>query len=597
MVTVFKNFNECDKPSYFEIDKVLEGIKSGSIKTQIEQLRMTTDKKLKDSLKKKLPCICFSGKFSHRADNALLEHSGFVVLDWDKLDNPIAKKNEVSRYDFIYSVFISPSGNGVKAVARIPKDIKKHRGYYNGIILTFPDIDPTSINESRICYASYDPEIYINKDCKEFTNYVEKIQPKKEVKESKKIKTDYSKINISLNMLRNATDGHKHETLLKASKLMGGYIQTGYVDEYEAIRLLESEISSMDINDFKQAQKTIQDGIQYGKSQPITEYKEVQSRVKVSITPSEIDMYLANTEEIDNYLHQWRTGTFKHGLTTGIDSLDKFFLFKEGNFNVFNGFDNVGKSTTLWYLVLLSVLKHDWSWVIYSGENSNGAVLKRFIEFYWSEKIDLLSTEQFNQAKDLLNRKLTIINNKQLYNFKDILFICESLKKEKNIKGCLIDPYNGLKIDLSDSSKLSTHEYHYEAASEMQMFAKKHNICIYLNCHVVTSALRLKTAPMKADTEGGGKFANKADDFITIHRETQDPVNWMQTQLHVRKIKELETGGGYTPLEMPYLLIMNPNGCGFRDSNGIDPIKKYHAERNRIQVTNDIIINNEEPTF
>lgn len=596
MITVFKNFNETDKPSYYEIDKVLLGIKTGSIKNQIIQIRNTTDKKTKDILKKQLPCICFSGKFSKRADAFLTEHSGFVVLDWDKLDNPEQKKKEISKYDFIYSAFISPSGDGVKAIARIPKESEKHRGYYNGLLSVFKDLDPTNRNESRICYASYDPEIYINKDAKEFNVYIEKQQVKQELKETPKVKTDYSKINISLNMIRNATDGHKHETLLKASKLMGGYIQTGYVDEYEAIRLLESEIASMDISDFKQAQRTIRDGIEYGKMHPITEYKEVKSRVKVSITPSEIEAYLSSKEEIDNYLHQWRTGTFKRGLTTGIDSLDRYFLFKEGNFNVFNGFDNVGKSTTLWYLILLSVLRHDWNWVIYSAENSNGAVLKRLIEFYWSEKIDMLTTEQFLQAKNFLNERITIINNKQLYNFKDILFICDNLKKEKNIKGCLIDPYNGLKIDLSDSSKLSTHEYHYEAASEMQMYAKKNNICIYLNCHVVTSALRLKTAPMKADTEGGGKFANKADDFITIHRETQDPQTWMQTQLHIRKIKELETGGGYTPLDLPYLLIMNPNGCGFRDANGIDPIRKYHNERNRIE-TNDIIINNEEPTF
>ena len=574
MITVFDNFNDTKNPKYFSIDKVLAGIKSGKIKHQIEELRNCKDEKIAASLKKKLPCICFSGEFTHRADNALTKHSGFVVLDWDKLTDPESKKLELKQFRFVYSAFISPSGNGVKAVVKIPPIIEKHRGYYNGLLTIFPDLDSTSKNESRICYASYDPEIYINHDAEVFDVYVEEVKKKKEP--AKKIKTDYSKINIALNMIRGSVDGTKHETLLKASKLMGGYIQSGYVEEYEAVRLLEAEIGSMSIDDFGQAQRTIQDGIKYGRSEPINE--EPKSRISVSIAP-EVNNYLAKQDDIDNYLHAWRTGTFKKGLTTGIDTLDKYFLFKEGNFNVFNGFDNVGKSTTLWYLILMSMLKHNWRWVIYSGENANGSVMKRMIEFYWSEKINVLTNEQFSEAKNFISKHLIIINNNQLYNFKDILHICQTLKEEKGLNGCLIDPYNALKIDLSDSSKLSTHEYHYEAASEMQMFAKKHNICVYLNCHVVTSALRLKTAPMKADTEGGGKFANKADDFITIHRETQDPAKWMQTELHVRKIKEMETGGGYTPLEMPYLLIMNPNSCGFRDSMGVDPVKKWHSER------------------
>ena len=588
MITVFENFNNTQSPKYYSIDKVLEGIKSGKIKRQIEEIRNCNDEKKSKTLKKKLPCICFSGEFTHRADSALIKHSGFVVLDWDNLTDPNKKKDDLKRFSFVYSAFISPSGNGVKAVVKIPPIIEKHRGYYNGLLNVFPDLDASNINESRICYASYDPEIYINVNADEFNIYKE---TKLKKNEPKKIKTDYnvvnssrlqivtnSKINIALNMLRGAVDGTKHDILLKASHLMGGYIQSGYVDEFEAVRLLEAEIGSMNIDDFNQAQKTILAGIEHGKLQPIFEVN--QSRVKASIS-NEVSNYIASKEDIDKYINDWRNGTFKKGLTTGIDSLDTFFLFKEGNFNVFNGFDNVGKSTTLWYLILLSMIKHGWKWVIYSGENTNGTVMKRMIEFYWSEKINLISESQYNEARSFIDNHLIIISNSQMYNFKDILKICDIINQNQKINGCLIDPYNALKIDLSDNSKLSTHEYHYEAASEMQMYAKKNNICIYLNCHVVTYAMRLKTAPMKADTEGGGKFANKADDFITIHRETQDKDKWMNTELHVRKIKEMETGGGYTSLENPYLLIMNPNSCGFRDYLGIDYVKRWHENRGK----------------
>ena len=51
----------------------------------------------------------------------------------------------------------------------------------------------------------------------------------------------------------------------------------------------------------------------------------------------------------------------------------------------------------------------------------------------------------------------------------------------------------------------------------------------------------------------------KADDFLTIHRLTQDKEQWMWSQIHVRKIKETETGGCCTPFEEPIKIKMIGN--------------------------------------
>ena len=591
MITVFKDFNETKNPYYLPIDKVLQRIKECKIQNKIDELRFEKDEKRKAILKKKLPCICFSGKFTTRSDKDLTEHSGYIILDFDKLDNAEEFKIGLKRFNFVYSAFISPSGNGIKAIVKIPSIIEKHRGYYRGILKVFPELDSTSINESRICFESVDANLWINENAVEFTDYVEVENIKtKDVKTKKATKTDYSKVNISLEMIRNSIDGGKHATLLKASKLMGGYIATGYVEENEALRLLEKEINDKGVDNIETAKQTILDGIKYGKTEPIINEPIKQTKIKSTININDNDFsFLADEKDIKKYLSDWRLGTFEKGLSTGMESLDRFFLFKRGNFNVYNGFDNVGKSTTLWYLCLLSSIYHGWNWIIYSAENRNGSVIKRLIEFYCGEKIHLLKEMQYENAFNFIKSKFTIINNEQMYNFKDILTITEKLLLQKKYDGLLLDPYNALKIDLADNSKLSTHEYHYEAASEMQMFAKKNDICVYLNCHVVTGAMRLKTAPMKADTEGGGKFANKADDFVTIHRETQDPQNWMCTQLHVRKIKEIETGGGYTPLEEPYILKMNINNCGFTDVYGNDPILKWKQFSRQTEIKQPII--------
>ena len=109
---------------------------------------------------------------------------------------------------------------------------------------------------------------------------------------------------------------------------------------------------------------------------------------------------------------------------------------------------------------------------------------------------------------------------------------------------------------------ISGHDYDYEATTEMRLFCKDNNVSIWLNTHANTQALRVKhqlgheyaghpIPPLASDVEGGGKFVNRADDFIVIHRYTQHPSDWTQSHIHVRKVKETDTGGRPTPMNNP----------------------------------------------
>lgn len=584
-ITVFNNFANTTKPKYFEIDTVLESIRNCNVQKQVDAIRNETDEKKKKELKKMLPCILFSGKFTTRADKAITEHSGFVVLDWDKVSDLKAKKEEISLNPFVYSCFISPSGDGLKAVVRIPKGIKKHRGYYKGLMQVFPDLDATSINESRICYASCDKDIYINKIATEFSTYIEVLSAKvnNSIVAKEVVYNDYGRAQRAAKIIRESIDGEKHIALLKASKLMGGYTAGGLISEDEAVRILESEIQLKNIDDFDGARVTIKKGIEYGKSNPIAEETTLVYQVSKEIHQPKVEVetaeFLANKNEIDEYLKLWRTGKFQKGLTTGLDSFDEYFVFKRGNFNVVNGFDNVGKSTGLWYLCLLSEMLHGWKWIIYSNENKAGTVAKKMIEFYWGKNIADLSESQYEQAYKFVMKHNKFVSNDFLFTYKHLLKIADTVLQEEKFDGMLVDPYNSLSFDYAKLGKISTHEFHYEAASEMQKYAKKNDFCIYLNCHVISSALRAETPPKKADTEGGGKFSNKADDFMTFHRNLYDPKTWMDMQIFVRKIKELETGGGYTDNSSPYILRLNVNTCGYSDANGNDAIRIYWSKQ------------------
>jgi len=69
--------------------------------------------------------------------------------------------------------------------------------------------------------------------------------------------------------------------------------------------------------------------------------------------------------------------------------------------------------------------------------------------------------------------------------------------------------------------------------------------------------------PSMADVEGGGKWGNRADDVVSVHRYTQHPERWMYSDIHVTKVKETETGGRPTPFEQPISLRMMPANCQF----------------------------------
>ena len=87
----------------------LNRIKDGKSKDIIDNIR-NGDKESK----KKLPVVCFSGEFTERNDEALFEHSGFIVLDFDHID--VSSSKQVLATDsYVYSTWVSPSGDGLKA--------------------------------------------------------------------------------------------------------------------------------------------------------------------------------------------------------------------------------------------------------------------------------------------------------------------------------------------------------------------------------------------------------------------------------------------------------------------------------------------------
>ena len=166
-ITIFKNIHDTSAPFHRPIEQILARIKNGKSKDLVKMIREAKSKDKQTQLKKQLPAICFSGTFYKRNDQAINEHSGIICLDFDGYENTKAMmkdKKKLSSDKFVYSVFISPSGLGLKVLIKIPTDIQNHKNYFNSLQTYFNSdhFDIATKNISRVCYESYDPQLYIN---------------------------------------------------------------------------------------------------------------------------------------------------------------------------------------------------------------------------------------------------------------------------------------------------------------------------------------------------------------------------------------------------------------------------------------------------
>jgi len=548
-------------------------IQNGKSSTLVSEVRNGDKTK-----KQELPVVCFSGEFSSRADDALFEHSGFIILDFDHVDVDQTKR-ALATDDFIHSCWTSPSGTGVKALVQITNP-ERHRDHFRALVKYFErthglELDESGINESRACFESHDPDIIIKDDYKKFghftTEHAEAQVPTNEAYDY----TDYMKLNLACRMIRNAQDGEKWITLNRAAILCGGYVAAGKMEQEEVVRVLFREVCKRDVDSEEHAKQTIVAGIEKGKQMPIKDIIAEEKSAKREMLLNDGDMsFISSDDEDFRWIDDYSQGKIDIGLDTGDPRLDDYFRYKK-EFVIVNGHSNVGKTTTMLYLITNSAVRHGWKWVIYSSENRTASVKMSLMQFAMDKKVADMTFLERKQAYKWVQEHFTVINNNQIYSYSDIILFMEKVMRQQPIDAIFVDPYNSLKLDMKNSG-IGVHDYHYEAASEFLTFSKANNVAVWLNMHAVTEAQRRKgddglpVAPYAEDTEGGGKFVNRADCFMTIHRKVQamDPEIRKMSELHVRKVREVETGGAPTPLEDPFRIQMNLSHTGFTTMTG-----------------------------
>jgi hypothetical protein len=182
-ISIYKNINSTIPIKDTSVFKVLSDIKEGVYRENVSKIRLETNKQKRNALKEKLPYVTFGGTFSTRANKNIKKHSGLACLDFDDVADVDVLKAEIIKDKFTLSCFVSPSGNGLKVLVRIPfiDNNKDYQDYYIELInhyKKYHELDSSTKDLARACFLSFDSNLFVNSESDLFTDKFYRPLPK-----------------------------------------------------------------------------------------------------------------------------------------------------------------------------------------------------------------------------------------------------------------------------------------------------------------------------------------------------------------------------------------------------------------------------------
>lgn len=198
-LTIFKNFTQII--DHLPLTDILHQIKNGKYQKQVATLQKlinTGNIGEYNQQKKSLPAFTACGTFiGGRKPQYFKEYSGFVILDFDKLTNNGMQiiLERVPLIPYTLCLFKSPSGSGFKILVKVspppstcesvPPPCPQGGGQRVGILQQFHltafnqvrkyyedrlalHVDPSGKDITRLCFFSFDPDLYYNSDASIF---------------------------------------------------------------------------------------------------------------------------------------------------------------------------------------------------------------------------------------------------------------------------------------------------------------------------------------------------------------------------------------------------------------------------------------------
>lgn len=168
----FKTNKDKQPSGSLTLAQLIDGIKSGTWRKEVERVRKATDKAQYKRFKYALPAVTVSALMNSRAKDfgdKVKEPSGLIAIDIDKKDNPKLRVSDLVDKECL-AQFVSPGGGGLKIIyaCKPTRDPAVHRRIYDAVIDRLQGlgvaikVDPIVKSLYSFQFVSYDPDTFFN---------------------------------------------------------------------------------------------------------------------------------------------------------------------------------------------------------------------------------------------------------------------------------------------------------------------------------------------------------------------------------------------------------------------------------------------------
>lgn len=532
--TIFPNIKSKD-PTYITVAAALERIRSGSKSlSKVKAVRNAKNKEEANELKLELPSVCFSGRFKKdRKDADLIEHSNYMVLDFDDVENKEDLKISLFQIDYVSATWISPSSKGVKALVLVA-DGSKHREHFAALKDIHPEIDKSGVNEARVCYESFDPDILIKTNATPFTKYKIITQYREDL--PKPSGNDvFEKLVKWMSNKRDAfVEGNRNLFVFKLASACCRfgmprhecesnmvYAIIGSASNFTNDEAIKAIVSAYKSNSSKAGTAYFTESVLVTKG--TTEEVEIDSRI-YDLEVKAKDVFFAEDvkEEAMNIL---RNG-YPRATPLYMGSMDVRFKWLKGEITCLTGIGNMGKSSLLKQLLLMQVICEGAKIGIFAPEDFPAQeYYHELVEMYLGvacipSAYNKPTEEMYSAVYDFIGEHFFFIYPKEVD--PTPTYIKERFLEliiKKKIDFCVIDPFNQMHEEGNDNID----KYLKNVLSDFTRFARDNKQNFVIIAHPNGTGFK-KTEegdfvrPDVNNIAGGPMWNNKMDNILVYHR-------------------------------------------------------------------------------
>jgi twinkle protein len=232
---------------------------------------------------------------------------------------------------------------------------------------------------------------------------------------------------------------------------------------------------------------------------------------------------------------QYNNGLNK-GTSTYFDPVDRVWKWRPTEVTVVSGYANEGKTTLFLHLAMIAcVFEPMRRFLVFSPENiPQHEFYEDLIHSFMGLPSDItiqnrMTPEQYKRGMEFMNEHFLLLyptsrtddgHEEENFTVSTIISKVIETKRTDNITDVIIDPYNMVEHDLRISDREDL--YISKFMTKLKRLALRCDVSVTLIAHQLTPRPDPKTGnyprPSMYNIKGGGTFADKADNVITMWR-------------------------------------------------------------------------------